>query len=94
MNQHADLALIKQVFERLLHMFDPFPETNWSPKESERVAYASYDRSNKRCILLRSLFTPATQQTIKHQKVHMVTYEAIACTCGRWGARHIAISQR
>jgi hypothetical protein len=39
MDYHAELALIKQHFERLLAMHDPVLATNWHPSENQRIAY-------------------------------------------------------
>lgn len=39
MDYHAELALIKQHFERLLAMHDPALTTNWHPGEGQRIAY-------------------------------------------------------
>jgi LmbE family N-acetylglucosaminyl deacetylase len=46
MENNAELALIKQDFERLLAMFDPTSGRTWNPSEGERLAYVQIaDRS-------------------------------------------------
>jgi hypothetical protein len=56
MDYHAELAVIKQAFERLLKMHDPLSGKSWSPKESERVAYIQLaERSLRALGRVRSL---------------------------------------
>jgi hypothetical protein len=42
MDYHAELALIKQHFEKLLAMHDPMTATDWHPSDAQRIAYIHF----------------------------------------------------